>query len=152
MKMHMAKTWTDMSGANTNIILASICKPTCITLCDSLEAEGVKASDPEADIPTGLEVARGLPQKQNEKVVSEHCITLFNHLSEATGHISPAMVNLSSLAKITDHETFKMILQASAQPLVQLNIPVNMLNSIMDKKNPKWQRKHTRQKYGKNHP
>ena len=66
----------------------------------------------------------------------EHCIMLFDHLSEATSHISAAMVNLSSLAKITDHETFKMILQASAQPLVQLNIPANMLNPVMDKPPP----------------
>ena len=95
-----------MLTADTNIVLASIYEPLCIMLHDSLEA-GVRASNPEVDIPTGLKVARGLPQQQNEKTVMEHCIMLFNHLSEATGHISAAMVNLSSLAKITDHENSK---------------------------------------------
>ena len=73
----------------------------------------------------------------------EHCITLFGHLSEATGHIWAVMVNLSSLTKITDHETFKMILQASAhaQPLVQLNILENVLNPVIDK--PPWMAEET---------
>ena len=62
MKRHMVKTWADMSVVDTNIILTSIHETSCITLCDSLEVEGVRASDPEVDIPTGLEVTRGLPQ------------------------------------------------------------------------------------------
>ena len=61
-----------------------------------------------------LEVARGLPEQCNERDVTEHCITLFDHLSETTGHISAVMANLASLSKITDHETFKIILPANA--------------------------------------
>ena len=44
----------------------------------------------------------------------EHCVSLFNHLSEATGHISAAMANLAALAKVADQETFRIILRASA--------------------------------------
>ena len=136
MKRHMAKTWADMSAADANIVITSIHEPSCLTLHDSLETEGVRVSNPEEDILTGLEVTRGLPHQHNEKTVTEHCIILFDHLSEATSHISAAMVNLSSLAKITDHEAFKIILQASTRTLVQLNIPANMLNLVMDRLPP----------------
>ena len=57
MKRHMAKTWADMSVADANIVITSIHKPSCLTLCNSLETEGVRVSDPEEDIPTGLQVA-----------------------------------------------------------------------------------------------
>lgn len=47
--------------------------------------------------------------------------------------MSAAMANLLLLAKLTDPKIFWIILQASAWPLVQLNIPEGMLNSIVDK-------------------
>ena len=59
---------------------------------------------------SGQEVTRGLPQQRNERDVMEHCIALFDHLSKTTDHISAAMANLAALTKITDHETFKIIL------------------------------------------
>ena len=37
--------------------------------------------------------------------------------------MSSAMANLSLLAKMCNVETFRMILAASARPLVQVNIP-----------------------------
>lgn len=76
-----------------------------------------------------------LPQQQN-RAVTEHCITLFDSLSVATHHISLAMANLSSLAKLVDVDTFKMILWASAHPLVQINIGEDMLDSTRDKPMP----------------
>ena len=92
------RTWNDMMTADPDIIITSILDPTGTSLWDYI-AEGVKTSDPEADIPTGLDVARSLPQQQNEKENNELCISLFDHMSEATGHISAAMANLSSIVK-----------------------------------------------------
>ena len=67
------------------------------------------------------------------KAVTEDCITLFDKLRTATHHISMAMVNLSSLAKQVDVQTFRIILRASACPLVQININEGMLDSTKDK-------------------
>ena len=54
----------------------------------------------------------------------------------ATHHISVAMANLSVLAKLVDVETFKMILRASAFPLVQLNIDEGMPDPTKEKPTP----------------
>ena len=93
------------------------------------------SSDPEEDLPTGDQVDKMLLQGQS-KVVSKHCITLFDSLSVATHHISVAMANLFALAKLVDVETFKMILRASAHPLVQINIDEGMLDPTKEKPTP----------------
>ena len=61
-----------------------------------------------------------------------HIISLFNHLSEAHAHMLTVVANLSSLDKITDPSTFKTILCASIQPMVQLPIPERFLYLIKD--------------------
>ena len=61
--------------------------------------------------------------------ISYHCsITLVKH----TAHMSMAAANVSSLGKITDPATFKMILRASIQPMVQLSIPDRFLDPKKD--------------------
>ena len=141
MKKHMTKTWNDMTTADADIIITSILHPKGTSLWDYIVEEGVTTSDPEADIPTGLEVTRSLQQQQNEKEIMELYISFFDHMSEAMGHISAAMASLSSITKCTNHKTFKMILQASGQPLVQLNIPVKILDPVLDKPQEKWETK-----------
>ena len=88
-------------------------------------------SDPDDDLPTGEEVFRKLTQTQSE-AVKEDCINLFDNLSMATHHISVAMANLSALAKKVDMETLQIILRASAQPLVQINIDEGALDPTRD--------------------
>ena len=44
-------------------------------------------------------------------------------MSEALAHLSTAAVHFSSLAKITNRETFHTVLNAAVRPLVQLNVP-----------------------------
>ena len=126
----MSKTWNDMTTADPDIIITSIQDLTGTSLWDYIAEEGVTTHDPEAEIPTGLDIARNLPQQQNKKEITELCISFFDHMGEAMGHISAAMANLSSIAKCTDYKTFKTILQASAQPLVQLNISVKILDPL----------------------
>ena len=99
-KNYIIKTWPNMAGADVGTVMSSIREPSCIGLHESLQSEGVQVSDPEEDKISALEVTRGLPQQRNERDVMVHCITLFHHLSESTGHISAAMANLAALAKI----------------------------------------------------
>ena len=73
-----------------------------------------------------------LPQAQSQ-AVKEECINLFENLSVATHHISIAMANLAALAKKVDHKTFKIILKASALPLVQINLNEEILYPTHDK-------------------
>ena len=110
----MSKMWNDMMRADPDIIITSIQDPTGTSLQDYIDEEGVATSDPEAEIPKGLDIARNLPQQQNEKEITELSISLFNHMSEAMGHISAAMANLLAIAKCTDYKMLKTILQASA--------------------------------------
>ena len=44
--------------------------------------------------------------------------------------MSMATVNLSSLAKITDSETFRLVLKAMVCPMVQLNIPPQYMDPV----------------------
>ena len=46
--------------------------------------------------------------------------------------LSTAAMHFSSLAKITDRETFHTILNAAVRPLVQLNVPEKFLNPVTD--------------------
>ena len=112
-KKHISNTWNDMVTADPEIVIASIQDPTGTSLQDYITEKGVTTSDPEAEIPTVSDITRELPQQQNEKEITELCVSLFDHMSEATGHISAAMANLSTIAKCTDYRTFQTILQVS---------------------------------------
>ena len=59
-------------------------------------------------------------------------IATLDNISEAKAHMSMATANLSSLAKITDPETFKLVLRAMVCPMVQLNIPPQFLDPVWD--------------------
>ena len=40
--------------------------------------------------------------------------------------------NMSSLAKITDPETFDMVMKAAARPMIQINVPEHYLSLVQD--------------------
>ena len=61
-------------------------------------------------------------------------ISTFNHISEAMAHSSMVAANISALGKITDPQTFDLVLQAAARPLVQINIPDRYLSAVQDPK------------------
>ena len=42
------------------------------------------------------------------------------------------LANMSSLAKITDPETFDMVMKAAAQPMIQINVPECYLSLVQD--------------------
>ena len=56
----------------------------------------------------------------------------FDHLSEGHAHMSSFVANISSLAKITDPETFDMVMKAAAQPMIQINVPEHYLSPVQD--------------------
>ena len=131
LKDHMTKTGDQMGSAETKIVLASISDPSCDTLWETL-VERVTAVDPEENPPTGQEILlKLLPQTP---MVREHCIVLFGDLAAATSYLSSAYARLSALAKACDEESFRTILNASARPLVQVNIPPKFLNPIIEEK------------------
>ena len=99
---------------------------------ESIDQELVTTSDPDDETPMGEDVMKMLPQAQSQAVMEE-CINLFENLSAATHHISIAMANLAALAKKVDNETFRIILKASARPLVQINLNKEILDPTHDK-------------------
>ena len=44
-KRHMANTWPHMAAADTNVVMLTIGKPSCTTLCESLEPPAIMTSD-----------------------------------------------------------------------------------------------------------
>ena len=94
MKRHIAITWNDMVTADPEIVITSIPDLTGTTVRDYIAEEGVTTSDPEAERPTGLDISQMLPQQQNEKEITELCVSLFDQMSKAMGHILAAMANL----------------------------------------------------------
>lgn len=119
-----------MADMETKTILASISEPTCDKLWKAL-VEKLTMTDLE-ELPTGQEILQRLsPQAL---AVRDHCISLFDDLVAVTGYLSSAYAKLPSLAKICNEKTFGTILNASARPLVQLNIPPKILNPITEEK------------------
>ena len=101
-----------MAGTEVDTVMRTIQEPSCVMLHQSLEEGTVMAVDPEEGVPTGHQVLSKV-QLQNQ-YMREHIILLFDSLSTATEHLSVAFTNLSSLAKICNEETFRIILPTSA--------------------------------------
>ena len=101
-----------MADTEVDAVMRTIQEPSCVMLCQSLEEGTVMAVDPEEDVLTGRQVLSKV-QLQNQ-YMREHVMSLFDSLSTTTEHLSVAFANLSSLAKICDRETFRMILATSA--------------------------------------
>ena len=120
-KRHIQGTWTDMMSTRVDVTILTIKDPSCTLLRESIDQEPVTTSDPNDETPMSKNMMKMLPQVQSQ-AMKEECINLFEYLSMATHHISIAMANLAVLAKKVDPETFRIILKASAQPLVQINL------------------------------
>ena len=93
---------------------------------------GAEAVDPEEEIPSGQEFLCQLPEQKGKAEEKALIITTLDSISEAQAHMSMATTNLSSLVKITDLETFKLVLRAMVCPMVQPNIPPQFLSPVWD--------------------
>ena len=85
-----------------------------------------------ADVPEGWTFLRQLPEKVWKTEVWELIVSCFTQLSEAHAHMLSFMANISSLAKITDPETFDMVMKAAARQMIQVNVPEHYLSPVQD--------------------
>ena len=120
-----------MAEANVDVVLESIHNPSCVYLHQHLTTEGVNVVEPVTDVPEGWTFLRQLPEKVWKTEVRELIMMCFDHLLEAHTHMSLFMANISS-AKITDPETFDMVMKAAAQPMIQINVPEHYLSLVKD--------------------
>ena len=132
LKKLMVKHWQQMAEADVDVVLKSIHDPSCVYLWQHLTTEGVDVAEPVTDVPEGWTFLRQLPEKVQKMEVQELIVICFNHLSEVYAHMSSFMANISSLAKITDPETFDMVMKAAAWLMIQINIPEYYLSLVQD--------------------
>ena len=121
-----------MAEADVDVVLKSIHDPSCVYLRQHLTTEGVNMAELATDVPEGWTFLRQLPEKVWKTEVWELIMTCFDHLSEVHAHMSSFVANISSLAKITDPETFDMVMKAAAQPMIQINVPERYLSLVQD--------------------
>ena len=115
-----------------DVVLKSVHNPSCVYLHQHLTTEGVNVAELVTDVPEGWTFLRQLPKKVWKMEVWELIVSCFNHLSEVHTHMSSFVANISSLAKITDPETFDMVMKAAAQLMIQVNIPEHYLSPVQD--------------------
>ena len=132
LKKLMVKHWRQMAEADVDVVLKSIHDPSCVYLHQHLTTEGVDVAEPVTDVPEGWTFLRQLPKKVWKTEVQELIMMCFDHLSEVHAHMSSFMANISSLAKITDPETFDMVMKAAAQLMIQINVPEHYLSLVQD--------------------
>ena len=121
-----------MAEADMEVVLKSIHDPSCVYLHQHLTTEGVDVTEPVTDVPEGWTFLRQLPEKVQKMEVQELIVTCFDHLLEAHAHMSSFVANMSSLAKITNPETFDMVMKAAARPMIQINILECYLSLVQD--------------------
>ena len=121
-----------MAEADVDVVLKSIHDPSCVYLHQHLTTEGVNVVEPATDIPEGWTFLRQLPKKAWKMEVWELIMMCFDHLSEAHTHMLLFMANISLLAKITDPETFNMVMKAATQPMIQINVLGHYLSLVQD--------------------
>ena len=110
-----------MAKADMDVVLQSIHDSNCVYLWQHLTTEGVNVVEPATDVPEGWTFLRQLPEKVQKMEVQELIMSCFDHLSEVHAHMSSFTANISLLAKITNPETFDMVMKAAARPMIQVN-------------------------------
>ena len=151
LKKLMVKHWRQMAEADVDVVLQSIHNSNCVYLWQHLTTEGVNVVELATDVPEGWTFLRQLPKKVWKTEVWELIVSCFDHLLEVHTHMSSFMANISSLAKITNPETFNMVMKAVARPMIQVNIPEHYLSPVQDPP-PKTMAEECLSQLGKSHP
>ena len=110
LKKIMAKHWVGMAEADMNNVVKTVRDPSCIHLHQFLSTGGIAVTEPASDIPEGWEFLRSIPEKNRKHEECQLIISTFDHISEAMAHASMAVANISALGKITDPQTFDLVL------------------------------------------
>ena len=127
------KDWHSMSHANPEVVIRSIYNLACIYLCQHVTKGGINIVVPDEEPPSGKDFVRKLPEKGQKQEELELIIGIFDCACEAHSHLAMVTANLSSLAKVTDRETLKLIIISAVQPLIQMNVPEGVLDPVKDK-------------------
>ena len=149
LKKVMVKHWGGMAEADVSNVVKTIRDPSCLHLHQFLVTSGIEVMELASDVPEGWEFLRSLPEKTRKHEEWQLIISTFDHISEAMAHASMAAANISALGKITDPQTFDLVLKAAVRPLVQINILERYLSLVQDPK-PASTADEVRQKLGKN--
>ena len=121
-KNMVKKHWHPMAEADKQVVVASVYNRNCIYLWQHLDPSGVMMYKLEFEWKEGWEFLRDMPEKKRSHKVKMMIIDAMDHASAAWSPSSQLAVNLSSLSKIADPETFCLILKACTPPLIQVNI------------------------------
>ena len=132
-KKLIAKDWHSMTNTNPEVVIRSIYDPACIYLCQHVTKGGIDIMVPAEEPPSGKDFVRKLLEKRWKQEELELIIGIFDSACEAHSHLAMVTANLSSLAKVTDWETLKLIMKSAVQPLVQMNVPEGFLDPVKDK-------------------
>ena len=135
-KKIITKQWDSMGAANTDMVLRTIKDPTALYLRQHLTAGGIEVVDPPEEIPSGEEFLHKLPEWTRWVEETAFIIDIFQHATQAHGHLSKVCANVAALAKVTDKTTLLTVINGVVWPLVQLNAPEGFLNPLEDRKAP----------------
>ena len=122
-----------MTNANPEVLIRSIHDLACIYLHQHVTKGGINIVVPDEEPPSGRDFVRELPEKKWKEKELELIIGIFDSACEAHSHLAMVAVNLSSLAKVTNQGTLKLIMKSAVQPLIQMNMPEGFLDPVKDK-------------------
>ena len=132
-KKLIAKDWHSMTDADPEVVIRLIYDLTCIYLCQHVTKGGIDIMVPDEEPPSGKDFVRKLPEKRWKQEELELIIRIIDSACEAHSHLAMVTANLSSLAKVTDQETLKLIMKSAVWPLIQMNVPEGFLDPVKDK-------------------
>ena len=130
----MVKHWGGMAEADVSNVVKTIRHLSCLHLHQFPVTGSIAVTEPASDVPKGWGFLRSLPEKTRKHEECQLIISMFDHISEAMVHASMAAANISALGKITDPQTFNLVLKAAVGPLVQINILERYLSPVQDPK------------------
>ena len=136
-KKLIAKDWHSMTNANPEVFIRSY-TTRHVYICTSTSP---RVESTLWSLMRNLPVAGillGLPEKRQKQEELELIIGIFDSACEAHLHLAMVTANLSSLAKVTDQETLKLIMKSAVQPFIQMNVPEGFLDPIKDKESRHW--------------
>ena len=84
---------------------------------------GIDIVVPNENPPSGKDIVRQLLEKRQKQEELELIFGIFDSACDAHSHLAMVAPNFSSLAKVTDWETLKLIMKRAVQPLIQMNVP-----------------------------
>ena len=133
-KKLITKHWHSMADMDPEVVIRTIYNPACIYLHQHVTKGGVDIIIPKEEPPNGRDFIRKVPKKRRKQEELELIIGVFNHACEAHSHLATVEANVSSLAKVMDHEMLRIVMKAAVRPLIQMNVLEGFLDPIEDKK------------------